>query len=313
MKLTLLTKSNATGVLKLLLNFLLIISLNASAQSVSYLFNGTIKGENDKKNAFLYSSEYNLIKKVKVTNGKFNFSGDYHPSARPGDWPSGRIVVSDKDSIDSEDIRLLGRTVYFEPMVSIVYEGDKSVFAVLGGKENTLENRFLDNVNRLKCKSDSLYKPIEIQSITPEMKREKRRNIRLMLLNEMKRENLSIIRDHPNSAASMSNFMPYALTKSISSEEATTIFSSFTDEIKNTGYGKRTAELVAKLKGHEEIVYPTGPKLNLGDVMYDFTLNNIDGAAVRAADVFGYLYPDRFLGKLVYPMPAGNSKFKSCV
>jgi peroxiredoxin len=268
---------------------ILIISAFATqAQSIEMHLEGDLVGNKNVKYAFLYNLNkegYQLSKKAIINNKKFSINDSYDSAIDNSIWQVVYLVISDEESPSQEYIEKNNRRMFYEKNVRIQYFSDKSLYFVKEGFNNLVEEKFYQNNANFLKKRDSIAKIIDQEPISPELKFEKKQKEQRSFLNHMFAANLAVIKETPNSISSMLNLVPLFAVNQISYEEANLIYQSYSDSTKDTKNGRKIGEMVLKLKNNADFD-PRATKLNVKDAMYDFTLDDINGAKVKSTDVY---------------------------
>jgi peroxiredoxin len=264
--------------------FLLFQVSNAFSQPLH--IKGNVSEKMNYKYALLYNSSYTLLDSDSITNNTFELSHTYQPNIAPSYWPVCKLVFSANKTMDDESIRGLRMDLFYGDDLNISY-ADKFDFHLIGGSENRIQNKFIQLKLDYLRGVDSASKNIESQTSTIELKQEQKRQIRNTLNKLMQNRSLAIIKENSNAIASLFNLLPLLLFKTVSYQDASGIFDNVSVKLKKERYGLRVAELISKLKEPAKNDYPTAPKLAVGDMMYDFSLPDINDKNIKATEVYG--------------------------
>jgi len=256
------------------------------AFSQPLLVKGNVNEKLNYKYALLYNSSYTLLDSDSITNHTFELSHTYRANLAPSYWPVCKLVFSATKTMDEESIRGLGMDFFYGDDLDISL-ADRFDLKVTGGSENRLQSKFIQLKLDYLRGVDSASRDIDNNISTIEVKQERKRQIRNALNKLMQNRSLAIIKENPNTIASLFNLLPLLLFKTVSYQDASGIFDNVSDKLKRERYGIRVAELISKLKEPAKNDYPTAPKLAIGDTMYDFSLPDLNGKVIESIDIYG--------------------------
>lgn len=265
---------------------LLIIASDAISQGQPYTIKGKVIGKYPVKNALFYDRQMKLLGKVPIKDQKFSFSGVYHETDSIGHFPFCFVYCANVDSVGSADVSL-SRVIYFEPNVEVVFNSGTLKYLVSGGPLNEFENTFLARNKFYEKKADSVQALIDKENIGDELKSQKKRIVRMRFRKLTDSANLASILSNTNSVVALNHFSVFTLFGGLSPKELRRYFNLFPQRLRNSGGGKHINRSIAKKEEVSETIYPTPPKLNKNDKMYDFVLNNVKGESIESSSVLG--------------------------
>ncbi|WP_214228671.1 TlpA disulfide reductase family protein [Pedobacter sp. B4-66] len=265
---------------------LLIIASDAISQDQAYTIKGKVVGKYAVKNALFFDRQMKLLGKVPIKNQEFSFSGIYRETDSIGHWPLCYVYCANADTVTGADISL-SRVIYFEPNVEVVFNSGSLKYSVSGGPLNEFENTFVARNKFYEKQADSIQALIDKADIGEELKKLDKRIVRLRYMKMTDSANLASILKNTSSVVALSHFRFSPLIGGYSPRELREYFNMFSEKLRNSGGGKQINKSIAQMEKVSKTIYPTPPKLNKNDVMYDFSLSNVNDELIKGSDAFG--------------------------
>jgi len=247
------------------------------------IFNGT-----GFKNVCFLSQGLSFLGKAEINKDKFEFQGNYDTD----EWPYFQVIMTDMDSISAKDfskdrslIRGLNR-VYYASEILLNYDVQLATWSASGSNENDLYKNYIKNQIKYNSKIDSANRVIEGENVSAALKQEKKYKVSTSMYEMERVENLKLMNKSPNSVVTLVQFWNYPVMRYLPAAECRRIFSTFSDSLRNTPFGKRLDVKIKEYEATEKPVYPTAPKLNINDTMYVFSLKNAEDKTIKNTDVY---------------------------
>lgn len=254
---------------------------------------GKIIGAETFNYAYIYDDEWERIGSVQIVDHSFSFEGEIQLNQRFGELPSAKILLS-KTPLTVDEVttkRLLSNrrhdqcTVILENNINLLYDADKKVFTVKGGKLNQAQNLFEQEYCNYRNKRDSTYLSIDKQNLSDVDKGALKLLQAKRLFTKTMHRFISIIKQYPDLETGLFNFPPVIYDQGITGEEVMDAFNLFSTELKESKYGIHLLKDIEDKINAEELMEK--PAYTAGMKMPQFFLPNEVAEKVNAETKYG--------------------------
>ncbi|MES2650740.1 MAG: TlpA disulfide reductase family protein [Bacteroidota bacterium] len=274
---------------KLLIILLCTLCIDTIAQQKPFKIDGEVIGADTFKYVYAFDNEIKLLKGVEIKDGKFLLEGTYNPVHRFGAQASAALVFSNNNNVNNilNDSPLSYRNpqscrVIMEEKINLIYDTNKKRFLLDGGSMNKVQNNF-ELIRSVYLKSIDSAVISRIKNNIGD--REQKTVDELRFFNEMTDQVVKVIKEHPDSEASLKNMIVVIVNQSIPAAKVEKTFNLLSDRLKKSEYGIHVRKNVdRRISDEKQLV---NPPYTVGMKLPYFEILNTENKLVKSTTAFG--------------------------
>lgn len=258
----------------------------------NFHINGVVLGKETFNYAYIFDIKSNLIGQAKISDHHFFFTGPIEYKQKFGQLPNATILLSQTvltvDEINAQ--RLLSNrkhnncTIILEESIDLSYDTDRKLFSVKGGKQNEIQNLFINGYSIFRNSRDSIYLSIDKSDLSEREKEAVKVTEAKKLFTKTMFGFINIIKLHRDSEVTLFNFSPIIYDQGINGQQVLEAFNLFTQRLRESEYGIHVYPEVTKKIKAEEIM--AAPAYTVGMKIPAFSLSNENNEVVKSESQF---------------------------